>query len=307
MYKTPNSEVVAVMRRSADKAADFASRHGIATWYDNASALINDPQVNAIYIATPPDSHRDLALLAAEAGKPTYVEKPMARTTAECEEMVRVFEEKNIPLYVAYYRRTLPNFLAIKKQIEEGAIGKVRTVHIEMIKPLEPAVVAQSATNWRVRPEQAGGGYFYDLASHQLDYLDFLLGPIQQATGISVNQAGQYPADDMTVGSFLFPDHVVGSGSWCFTASDHSDTDLTTITGSKGSIRYSTFDNAKVYLTNHEGTKELDFVQPQHIQQHLIEQIVGDLLGTATCVSTGKSAARTNWVMDEITKSQPGV
>ena len=92
--KVPNSSLVAVMRRDAAKAADYAERHEIANWYNDAAKLINDPKVNAIYIATPPDSHEAYALAAMNAGKPVYVEKPMALNYAAAKNMAAVAVEK---------------------------------------------------------------------------------------------------------------------------------------------------------------------------------------------------------------------
>src|SRR5690554_1696255 len=109
----PNSRLVAVMRRNGEKAKAYAERHGVSQWYDNADDLINDPEVNAIYIATPPNAHAALTQKAAQAGKPVYVEKPMARTYQECMDMVKICEKAQVPLFVAYYRRALPNFLKI--------------------------------------------------------------------------------------------------------------------------------------------------------------------------------------------------
>lgn len=303
MNKISNSEIVAVMRRNGDKAADFAERHGVPKWYDDADELINDSEINAIYIATPPNAHTELAMKVAEAGKPAYIEKPMARTYKECQKMVEVFSQKNLPLYVAYYRRALPNFLKVKELIDNGAIGDVRMVNIEMIKPAQPDVITMLEDNWRVDPEISGGGYFYDLASHQLDYLDFLLGPIQKIKGISINQLGIYSADDMTNSSFQFQNGVVGTGTWCFTAGKSVDKEITTIIGSKGHITYSTFENSRVNLFSDESGEEVfDFEMPKHIQQPLITKIVDDLLGKGISPSLGDSGARTNWVMEEMTK-----
>ena len=91
--KIEGSRLVAVMRRDASKAEDYARRHGVPKFYSDATLLINDPDVNAVYIATPPDTHAKYAIETMRAGKPAYVEKPMARTIAECEEMIRVSEE----------------------------------------------------------------------------------------------------------------------------------------------------------------------------------------------------------------------
>jgi predicted dehydrogenase len=296
-----HSRLVAVMRRNGEKAREYAIKHKVPKWYDKADELIGDPEVNAVYIATPPNAHAELTKKAALAGKPVYVEKPMARTHRECLEMIDICEKAGVPLYVAYYRRTLPNFLKIKELIDKGTIGSVRIVNIQMYKPIEPDIVARARENWRVDPQIAGGGYFYDLASHQLDFLDFLFGPIVEVKGISANQAMQYKAEDIVTGSFRFTNGVHGSGSWCFTAGGSSDTDRTRIIGSKGEIVYQTFGDASVTVkTDDNGVERFEFEMPEHIQQPLIESVVNDLLGTGECPSTGVSAARTNLVMEQL-------
>ena len=295
------SKLVAVMRRNGEKAKDYAQRHGVPKWYDNADQLINDPDVNAIYIATPPDSHEAYTLKAAKAGKPVYVEKPMARTHQECLSMIDTCQKAGIPLFTAYYRRTLPNFLNIKSLVENGVIGEVRYVNILVNKTLQPDIVgaSKSETNWRIFPEIAGGGYFFDLASHQLDIMDFLFGPVQHAQGFASNQAQLYPAEDIVVGSFHFKTGVIGQGNWCFTTSKISDKEVTTIVGSKGQISFPYFGDHSVTVELEGKEKEvMTFKIPKHIQQPLIQTIVDELLGKGQCPSTGVSAARTNKVME---------
>jgi predicted dehydrogenase len=297
----PNSKLVAVMRRDEAKARDYAQRHGVGKWYTSAEDLINDPEVNAVYIATPPHMHLPLTSLVAAAGKPVYVEKPMARTIAECQEMIDVCEEAGVPLYVAYYRRALPHFLKIKEMMESGAIGEIRTVHINLKQVLKPDVVVHLENNWRINPEIAGGGYFFDLASHQLDLLDFFFGPVVKANGFSSNQAKAYQAEDIVTGSFAFENGVLGTGNWCFTTSRTAEIDEIIIYGSKGLIRFETFGKGEFTLeTDQEDPIHYHVVLPKHIQQPLIQSIVEDLLGTGTCPSTGRTGARTNWVMGEL-------
>ena len=308
MQKIANSEVVAVMRRNGEKARDYANRHHIDTWYDNADALINDPNVNTIYIATPPNAHCDLALKAAKAGKPVYVEKPMARTTEECRKMIRACSEANVPLYVAYYRRRLPNFQKLKELLDDGVIGDLRMVKIDMLKTSNPNIVAnitgKMPVNWRTDPEVAGGGYFFDLASHQLDYLDYVLGPLSSVSGHAANQAGLYEAADIISSSFVFESGVLGSGTWCFTVDAISEKDELIFIGSRGQIRLSFFGEPNLYIEKKNSTTEiLEFEMPYHIQQPLIQTVVNDLLGKGSCPSTGTTAIRTNWVMEEMTKN----
>ncbi len=304
LYKTEHSKLVAVMRRNQDKAKDFAARHGVPKWYGDAVDIINDHEINAIYIATPPHMHAAYTRMAAAAGKPVYVEKPMARTYEECREMIRVCEEADVPLFVAYYRRCLPNFLKIKQLIEEGAIGEVRLVNIEMYRFVAQDFIENLEDNWRVKPEIAGGGIFYDLASHQLDYLDYIFGPVTKVEGIAANQAGLYEAEDIVSASFEFSNGVVGTGIWCFTTAELAAKERTYIIGSKGVIHFRYFGNPEVILENERGKQTFKLDYPQHIQQPLIQKIVEELRGIGTSPSTGVSGARTNRVMEQIVRNR---
>ena len=302
MQLIAQSSIAAVMRRNEEKVKDYARRHGISKWYTDATALINDPEVNAIYIATPPYVHEAYTLEAAAAGKPVYVEKPMARTYEECARMQDNCEKAGVPLYVAYYRRTLPNFLKVKELVENGAIGSIRSVSLELFKSLQPDIIAQTAENWRVDPEISGGGYFFDLASHQLDLLDYIFGPIQKVAGFSANQAGRYSAEDIVSATFRFENGIIGNGIWCFTANSVSEKEQAIIVGSEGQISFEFFGKPEVVLeTPQNGRETFRFEMPKHIQQPLIQTVVDDLLGLGHCPSTGATAARTNAVMDQIT------
>lgn len=305
LQQTTNSKLVAVMRRNGEKAKDYAERHNVPKWYDNADDLINDPNVNVIYIATPPNSHEEYTLKAAAAGKPVYVEKPMARSHKECLSMVEACKNADVPLFIAFYRRALPSILKVKEIIDNGIIGDIRFVNIKLQKPLSPDIVGASddPDNWRIFPDIAGGGYFYDLASHQLDAMDFLLGPIVEANGFATNQAGIYPAEDITVGSFRFENGVLGHGVWAFNTGDVSDEEITTIVGSKGQVSFPFFSDHSVTLEIDGKPKEVfQFDISKHIQQSLIQTMVDELIGKGKCPSTGVSGARTNWVLEQICK-----
>ncbi len=291
------SRLVAVMRRNGKLAEDYARRHGVPKWYDNADSLIHDPEVDAVYIATPPSSHKNYALAVARAKKPVYVEKPMAMNYAQCLEMIQVCEENNIPLFVAYYRRALPRFLKIKELMENNTIGAVRAVIISFYK--KPAKNDfHNQDNWRVHPEISGGGYFFDLASHQLDILQFFFGPIKSAIGYSSNQMGIYEAEDIVTGSFIFESGIYGAGSWCFSA--YSELDRTEIIGENGKITFSTFNTEPIILENEIDTQSFHIENPIHIQQPLIQTVVDELLGIGSCPSTGRTASLTNRAMDQM-------
>jgi predicted dehydrogenase len=301
--KIKNSELVAVMRRTGELAKDYAERHNVPKWYDNADELINDSEVDAVYIATPPGSHKEYTLKAAKAGKPVYVEKPMARDFSECQEMIAACEAAGVPLYVAYYRRAQPRFLKVKELLEQGAIGEVRFVSSTQYQKPSDDVLDPEYLPWRVQPELAGGGLFFDLASHTLDLFDFLLGPIKSVQGFASNQAGHYRAEDIVSGTYVFESGIHGVGNWCFTACENVD--VNEIVGSKGKITFSTFGNEPIVMTTADGTKDWSFKRPEHVHQPLVETIVAELTGDSSsqCPSSGVTGARTNWVMGEMVKN----
>ena len=296
--KADHSSLVAVMRRNGRLARDYAERHNVPRWYDEAEALIRDTEVDAVYIATPPSSHKQYTLMCAAAGKPVYVEKPMALNFGECQEMIEQCRSAGVPLLVAYYRRALPRFLKIKELVDSGAIGEVRFAVVTLYQPTAPEDLSSETLPWRVVPEVAGGGRFVDLASHTLDFLDYTLGPIVDVQGQASNQAGKYRAEDMVTGHFKFAAGVHGTGTWCFSA--YNKCDLTEIVGSKGKIAFSTFGAEAVKLTTERGAVEYAFDYPQHIEQPLIQTVVNELVGLGKCPSTGESAARTSRVMDRM-------
>lgn len=294
--KAAHSRLAAVMRRNGELAEDYARRHDVPRWYDNADRLLEDPEVDAVYIATPPDSHMDYAIRCAKAGKPVYVEKPMARNHEECRRMIEACREAGVPLFVAYYRRSLERFLKVKKLVE-GKIGTVRYVSVKLHQPATQAD-KQEEKPWRVVPEIAGGGKFVDMASHTLDLLDFLLGPIREVAGAAANQAGLYEAEDMVSARFVFESGVHGVGVWSFAS--FSDEDVVEIVGSCGKVKFSCFGNEPIEFITKAGVKTYDIVNPIFIQQPMIQTIVDELNGEGKCPSTGESAARTSKVMDAL-------
>lgn len=300
--KVPHSSLVAVMARKAEKAADYAERHNVPRWYTNVDDLIADPQVNAIYIATPPDVHLEYATKAIKAGKPVYIEKPMARNYEECAEINRLGREAGVPIFVAYYRRTLPYFVKLKNLIDEKVIGDIRLININLHwQPYDEEVGDNPQPRWRVFPEISGGGHFHDLASHQFDFLEHAFGPVKYAKGISRNQAGMYPADDVVVAGFEFENGIVGNGSWCYTINKEQRIDQSQIIGSKGKITFSFFESSIIKVETQEGEQLYDVPYPPHVQQPLIETIVAQINGEGKCPSTGETGARANLIMDWIT------
>ena len=276
--KIAQSKLVAVMRRNADKAADYARRHGVPKWYADADELINDPEVNAIYIATPPNTHAAYTLAAVQAGKPVYVEKPMALNADEARQMFDYATAKNVKLCVAHYRRMQPMFLKIKSLVDTGAIGDIRFIQLHLLQGQSANLIARSEDNWRTNPALSGGGLFHDLAPHQIDLMLYLFGMAKQYSGTAVNQAQASLAEDLVSGSILFENGVLFNGVWCFAVSEQDAVDDCTIYGAKGTIRFGFF-GQKVWVTVDGQTELLEFEPLQHVEQPMIEEVVAYFLG----------------------------
>lgn len=296
--KAEGAQLVAVMRRNGALAADYAQRHGVPRWYDSAEALIADPEVDAVYVATPPVAHLPLALLCAEAGKPCYVEKPMSLSAAASQQMSAAFAAAGVPLFVAYYRRALPRFAQIRAWLEAGTIGTPRYVSLQLHQPAAAEDLDPAQRPWRLDPAVAGGGRFVDMGSHQLDLLDWLFGPVTAAHGFARNHGGLHQVEDTVSAALQFASGVTASASWCFAAADRCD--RCEIVGETGRIVFSTFDDAPVHLHAAGGDEVFAQPNPAHVQQPMIQNVTDCLRGKAAPLSTGESAARTDAVIDRI-------
>jgi predicted dehydrogenase len=279
-YKIPNSSLVAVMRRNGEKAADYARRHNVARWYDDADKLMSDPEVNSVFISTPPGSHMDYALAALKKGLNVYVEKPVTINAAQARQIADAVKQSEGKLSVAHYRRSLPYFLYIKELIDNGSIGDIRTVQIRLWQSILPELITQVEDNWRLDEARAGGGYFHDMSPHQLDLMLFYFGEPQYYSGASLNQAGTYKVADHVTGHIIFKNKVVVNGSWSFNVASSEAVDLCEIIGSKGKITFPLFNKPHlVTVETEEGVFTKEFTHPEHISYLMIEQVVNYFSG----------------------------
>ena len=295
---TKGFQVYAVMRRNLEKLEDYALRHGVEQYYTNAEELIHDKKVDAIYIATPPHMHKHFALQVAKAGKICCIEKPFTTSYQESLEVHRLFEEKQIPLFVSYYRRSLPRFHRVKDWLEKGHIGDIRNVSWSLMRP--PKEIDLLGTyNWRTDDQIAPGGYFNDLACHGLNLFQYFFGNIDSVSGSSSNQQGLYKAKDAITASWIHKNGITGTGSWNFGCQEFEDS--VTIVGNKGKISFSIFQDVPLILESKEIQKKIHIENPVNIQLYHAENIRKHLMENSfTHPSTSKSALHTNWVMDRI-------
>ncbi|MEH3115155.1 Gfo/Idh/MocA family protein [Pedobacter terrae] len=298
--KVKNSKLVAVMRRDGAKAADYAQRHQVPKWYDDATQLINDPEVNAIYIATPPLQHETYTIEALKAGKPVYVEKPMTFDAASAQRMTDAAHKFNVKLCVAHYRRAQPMFLKIKELLAEHLIGDIRLVRLKMLQSPNTSLIAKTANNWRINPAISGGGLFHDLAPHQLDLMTYYFGPVKNATGMAARQQKDTEVDDLVVGNVLFENGVVFNGNWCFSVAPQDQADSCVVYGSQGHISFPMFGN-KITVTTDKKTEEYAFEPLKHVQKPMIEKVVDYFLGKGPNPCSAEDALITMKLMDDFT------
>lgn len=278
------------MRRDAKKAEDFANRHQVQLWYDDALELLKNKNITAVYIATPPSSHLKMAIQALKAGKDVYLEKPMVVSVKEALELKKAVEESNNKLVVAHYRRHLPMYVKVKNLIDSNRIGTIQNVDIKYFKEHKPDA------NWRLDPSISGGGYFQDIAPHQIDLMYYFFGAYQSVKGFSVNQEANYTVSDTVNGIMAFKNGIQFRGIWSFDVPSVAETDNCTIYGSKGYITFSFFGN-KVSLISNEDTETFDFEHPEHIQQPFIQETVDYFLGKRNNPCTVKEGVIVNEIM----------
>lgn len=300
--KVKNSSLVAVMRRNTEKAKDYAQRHHVPKWYDNAMSLINDPDVNAIYIATPPSSHEEYTLAAIAAGKPVYVEKPMTVNFASAIKMMNAANEKRAKLVIAHYRREQPYFKKIKQLLDEKFIGDIRFARLDFYrKLLSPEELQLPKNTWRVDTSIAGGGLFHDIAPHHLDLMYYFFGVVENASGFSANQTHLYNADDIVSGNILFKNNVVLNGLWCFNVDVQNEKDSCEIEGSKGKINFSFFGQQKLSVTKNSETEIILFKPLKHVQQPMIKKVVEYFLDEGPNPCSAEDGAEVMRLMDQFT------
>lgn len=293
--KVAGFEVVSVLGRTPSKIDDYIKRHGIDHGCTDYDEFIQ--KVDAVYIATPPDSHIEYAQKVLAHRKPCCIEKPITNKTQHAESLVSAYRDADVPLFVSYYRRSLPRFLKVKEWIDEEAIGEIRHISWQFTKPANQFDL-NGTKNWRTEAGVARGGYFEDLASHGLDLFTYFLGDITKAKGVSLNQQGLYSASDSVSATWTHQGSITGSGYWNFGSYERQD--KVEIIGSKGKITFAVFLEAPLTLATKDHKDSIEIENPENIQLHHAENIKNHFLGISQHPSTGASALKVNRVMDQI-------
>lgn len=298
LNKVRGSELVAVMRRNASKVEDYARRHNVASWYTNTEEMLGREDLNAIYIATPPASHKEYAIAALEAGKDIYLEKPMAMNASECVEIIDKARRLGKKLSIAHYRRELGAFKKIKALIDCGSIGKIKTANIEIFRPAESNMVVSSDDNWRTNPAISGGGLFHDIAPHQIDLMIHYFGIPLDFSGYSASRL--FGVADVVTGQIKFGNEIHFQGTWNFIAPKPEVRDNCTIIGEKGKIVFA-FNKNLVTLVVRESKELYRFPIPENIQLPFIDKVVNYFMDEGENPCTGEDGLKVAEIIDAFT------
>jgi predicted dehydrogenase len=282
----PRSRLYGVVTRDKAKGAGVAEH----VW-DNLDAALADPQIDAVYVATPVALHAPQTIASLQAAKHVLCEKPVAMNYGQASEMVRVARECGKVLGVAYYRRTYPKVQRARELIAQGAIGQpvLAEANHHSASPAQG-----SFRSWLLDPTLAGGGPLFDVASHRIDLLNYLFGTPVRAAGMRSNAVFQWPIEDNATALIEYESALRG----IVDVRLHSDVvrDQFRIIGTKGEINLDPLSGPE--LVHPGGTEHL----PTHANIHfpMIENFVAAVLDGAALLSSGESAIWTDWITERV-------
>lgn len=298
--KVQDSQLLAVMRRNEAKAKDFAIRHKVPLWYTSLEQMLSNKDLHAIYVATPPASHKDIAIAALKAGKDVYLEKPMAITKEDCQDIIDVSHQTSQKLCIAHYRRELAAFKKVKEIIDSEDLGDINFAKISILQPASSGLIAQSDESWRMNPSISGGGLFYDIAPHQIDLMMHYFGQPDVYTGASSQQRAD--VDDLVSGTIKFKNNIMFQGIWSFCSPEYAAEEKCTILGQKGFMEFSFYGNeVLVHIDGHEET--LNFIQPENVQLPMIQKVCDYFMGKGENPCSGEEGLQVIDIMDAFVSS----
>lgn len=295
LYLADRSELIAVASRTKSRAMEFAKRHGDPIVYDSAEALLRDERINAVYVATHPNTHAAYAEMAAAAGKHVLCEKPMAMTVEETQRMIDVCRDNRVSLSVAFYRREFPVIRKLKELLTAGSIGEILSVHVVNFVPFQ----SPDANPWRLDPGTAGGGILMDIGSHRFDLLCDFFGRPQSVFGQTAGQKLTSRLDDAAVVGFRFENNVLGMSSFQWNTPIARD-DLEVV-GTEGIVKiHDLSGSASLTLQRREGSEIWTFTAPDPVHLPFVEKLVQHLLDGAPNPCDGESGALPNEIIGQI-------
>jgi predicted dehydrogenase len=297
LRESRGSTLVAVARARAELAAEFAARHHARRSYPDWRTLVRDPEIDAVYVATPVRHHAEQAIAAAEAGKHVLCEKPMGLDVAECERMLASARTHGIRLGVAYYRHHYPVVGRLREILASGEIGRPVLVEIQAHEEFD--VPPDHPRAWFLRKAEAGGGPLFDFGCHRIEVLLDLLGPADEVHASLANvRFARRDVEDTAVVHFRFR-----SGALAVLTVTHAGfepRDTLDLYGSEGSAHAAVLNDGCLSVVTAAGAR--DETHPPHANRHqpLVEDFVEAVLQNREPVVTGALGLEVNRVLATI-------
>ena len=293
----PNAEVVAVAASSVEKAQAFADEHSIATVSESYAALVESPQIDAIYNALPPNSHERWSIAALEAGKHVLCEKPFAMNAAEARRMVTAANASERLLIEAFHYRFHPYFHRVLEMLADDVIGDIR--HIEAQFDVR---IPYSSSEFRHNP-MLGGGALMDLGCYPVHWVRTLIGSEPQVTQAECvrSEAG---VDVATRARLSFPGGVTAEIA---TAMDETAARQhyaqVVIEGEKGRLILENPiapHNGNKIITDVDGASRSESVEGESTYYYQLEHFVAAVDGTESPLTGGEDAINNMQLIDNI-------
>ncbi len=277
--------LAAVCRARGELAEAFAREFGAPRWYGSLPELLADPEIDAVYIATPVHLHAAQCLAAADAGKHVLCEKPLAMNVRECDDIIAACRSNGVTLGVAYYRHFYPVVARIRSILASGDIGAPVLAQVNAFEHFNPA--PEHPRHWLVVREQSGGGPMFDFGCHRIEVLLDVLGPIRGVTSMVGNVAFQRDVEDTAVAMFQFERGGYGTLSVTHAAREPQDT--LTIFCTEGSLHVASLNSGILHVRR--GAQESIESLPPHPNLHLplIEDFSAALLAKRAPTVTGET------------------
>lgn len=294
-----DSELVAACRRDAAKLRDFCATYRVERAYTNGDDLISDPEVDALYIATPVHLHCPQTMAAAMAGKHVLVEKPMALSLSECEAMVAACQENGVTLGVAYYRRFYPIVERIGELLSAERIGQPLSITAVTATPFgfQPG----DDGYWRVLPTEGGGGALMDIGSHRVNLFLSLLGDITSVQAFCNTVGATYQAENCASMIVRFESGAHGNVQ-CFFGSE-VDPDEFTIMGTRGRLVASPLNGSELVIETAEGCRVESHPSPANFNTPVVNDFVAAIREGREPRVSGEEGKRTNEVLERAYRS----
>ena len=291
-----NCDFVSVNRAQYDQAESFAREFDARKWFRTWEKLLQDSEIEAVYVATPVNLHCEQTVAAAEAGKHVLCEKPMGMNTAECDTMIEACRSNNVKLGVAYYRHHYPVIARIKEVISSGEIGGIVFAQINAFEYFNPQPGVDRY--WFMKKDLAGGGPMFDFGCHRIEVLLNIFGSIAVTEGFVGNLVFEREVDDTATAFFHFdsgPNAVLNVTHAVYESQDTLD-----IFGTKGSIHVARLNAGNMTVKTPDGERTEDHPPHANIHQPLVDDFTQAVLGDSEPSVGGDIGREVNRVEEEI-------